>query len=289
MIEIDINKKLVQVEESWDELRLSTLLAIADVKFNVDASPENLLHQLNYILMNGCRLIDGIYPFNSKKIPKAKRADFEFLAHQLNELGIYEKMLWMLEEPKCTQQLLPVINDLYGVVCKPIPFYNLRMKEWMLADQLFGEVIQLLVASNQFLVNTNTEELLNSFVGMLYRPKGIGKAYDNESPEYKGDIREVFNDALLDNGVYAKRAESIDITTKKAVVLWYWACRSWFVKEYKDVFDGGGDGEAHPAELIIGVAESQVFGNKEGVENAFVHDVMIYLQRSIRNAKAASQ
>jgi hypothetical protein len=274
MIELEINKKIVQVPETWAELNEATLLALAQVYFG-DMQP---MDKLSWVL--GSQL--GL------KKKEVKNADAAYVYQQLEANGVFEKMMFLLGEFECTKQLLPILVnadkiELHSIVCEPQPLYNLKMKEWMLADQLFNELMAQW--RNGAMAETDT---LNSFVGLLYRPKGVGVKFDKLNVAFKGDVREPMNDSLLDNGVYASRVAGIAHSTKMAVVLWYWACRAWLVKEYAAVFEGGGDSGAHPAELIIGVAESGVFGNKDAVEVAYLHDVMIYLQRAIRTANTST-
>ena len=280
MIELEIKNEIVKVPEKWAELNKATLLALAQVYFDSSMLPMDKL-----IWVLGSNLTTTAIQSSGAK---TKQPNAMYIYQQFEANGVFEKMSFMLGEFACTKQLLPVlVNDkkieLHGIVCEPLPLYNMKMKEWMLADQLFNDLMAQL--RNGSIKN---DKVLNDFVGLIYRPMGIGVEFDKMNVAFKGDEREPMNDSLLDNGVYANRVAAISYSTKIAVVLWYWACRVWLVKEYKPVFEGGGDSEAHPAELIIGVAESGVFGNKDAVEVAYLHDVMIYLQRAIRNAKAMS-
>ncbi len=279
MIELIIQNKVVNLPENWDEVNAKVLVALGEVYFKPHWSD---LDKLCHVVVKGCGLQVSKYQFFKKQ-----KIDWKYIAGQLIDNGIFEKLIFLLGAPDCDQQYFPLIDTwrytFYGLDCSNAPLQYIRVKEWMDADQTMQECFDLI---NEKVEESVLEMKLNALVGILFRRHGHGAAYDKLSKDFKGDEREPYSDVLHLNGYYAKKISKIPFGKKAAILLWYWSCSRWMAEEYKLVYDGGGNGgDSHPADLVLSVAECGIFGNIEAVQNAYVHDVMLHLQRCIREAK----
>jgi len=107
-------------------------------------------------------------------------------------------------------------------------FYIVRLGEWAFADTFFTE----------FVKNKN-EEMCNKMIACLYRPSGNsygvkGGIYNPESVDYDGDIREKFNDNLIEHR--SKIFEELDCDVKNAIIFNYRIMRRWIEEKYPNLF-----------------------------------------------------
>lgn len=107
-------------------------------------------------------------------------------------------------------------------------FYNVKLGEWAFADTFFMQYSK-----------NKSDAMCNKFIACLYRPSGSAyhkkeSEYNPESVNYTGDIREKFNDNLIEHR--AKIFEQMDAEVKSAVVFNYRVIRRWLEDMYFNLF-----------------------------------------------------
>lgn len=248
-----IGGKYYTVPTEWNELSQSQLLQIMEVLFvRQYAGTAGMLKLLKIL---------------------AGMSTWEFLVAKPADLQeFYYLTLFILKDrTDLTKQIIPEYKGLYGPADD---FDNLVMKELVFAEDYFLRWSE------------NREDLktLDDLCSVLYRP---AKARYDHKRNPDGDPREDFN-----QNVCAWRStheiKKWPISVKLAIATWYDACRWNLVDQNEEVFGGeGGDVAKYGLiSLMMSVAETQVLGNFDSVENKNVKLVMIQLNESISKAKA---
>ncbi|RZM19143.1 MAG: hypothetical protein EOO88_38830, partial [Pedobacter sp.] len=120
--------------------------------------------------------------------------------------------------------LVPLTNFIRDVK-PPVynPFPNLKIhKRWCaapaqdLSNMSFGEWCFAFQFYTYYKL-TNDSIWVNKLIACLYRPADLSQ--DKESPEYTGDVREAFNENLIDSR--AKRIASIPEHFRLGVLAWF--------------------------------------------------------------------
>lgn len=100
---------------------------------------------------------------------------------------------------------------------------------WGPADKLKNLIFEEFIYAESMLDayhNKKSEQFLNQFIAILYRPKGFKTD--------RGDIREPFNKHTVE--ARAKTIETVDMATKHAIVLNYLGCKSIMPTLFKSLF-----------------------------------------------------
>lgn len=148
---------------------------------------------------------------------------------------------------------------------------NMRFGEWIVADGHFVRYSQ-----------TESPEDLDALIAVIYRPRGRGPAYKTDHADYRGDIREKFNDQLLPGRI--KNIATISELTKKAIFLWYASCRQQIISQYPDFFPAAVK-KSEKQEGWFGLYDDLMgdpkFGGAEKLEDTFIHTVFASVNRSV--------
>lgn len=193
--------------------------------------------------------------------------------------GLMTCIDWVFEKVDITINKIPFIQMgewHYALHGPADELKNMRFAEWCVADTYY-------VAYSK----TQDPAMLDRLLAVLYREKGKGKAHKRGNENYCGDIRQKFNDSLLDDRqLILSRLTKIE---KRAIYLWFACCRQVIIKEYPEVFDQAKkDPNAKPSLLEadgwFGVYDDlrgdPRFGGPEKLEQEFVHTVFASVSRS---------
>jgi hypothetical protein len=102
-------------------------------------------------------------------------------------------------------------------------FNNMKIWEWGFTDTQFIEYSK-----------NKSDYLLHRTIAAIYRPSMNDPEHDRTSKDFKGDIREPFNDAIVDERV--KVFEKLDLETKAAIIFNFRVIRRWIEDRYPNVF-----------------------------------------------------
>ena len=285
---LKINNIPYNVPSSWNELSRKQLLNLVDM-YNKQYSFTELSVKL-LLIITGLRLVfvtgytasgfgitSEVYQFrhgrhvfivDTKDIILAA-GKLQFLFRIIDENGQKHYMLYS----KLSKNLMPDIS--FG-----IPFFKTT---WYgpsdsITNIKFSEFIHTETAYEK-LMETGNDEYLNRLVAILYRPSGKTKLND---PNFRGDIREPFNDFMIDRR--SKRAMFIADNIKIAILLYYTGCRLALTKIFPDVFGGSGSTGTDTFKSYMNLVETLAnydITKKEDIRNAYLYDVLLTLNQSI--------
>ncbi len=253
---IELNKKHYPYIESWDQLSQKQLLKVMDILFLKEYKAEQMLLKLLQVITNV--------------------STATFFKWEMEEAEEYFYLLKFLLTPeiKFTKNILPWYQHSHTKFYGPADFLdNLRMKEFTLTEDLY---------MTWYDSEKKNKEALDEMVAILYRPAPSN--YDFEkNPE--GDTREKFNQNI--SQYYAiTHIYQWPVNVKLAIATWYAGCRYHIVKHNPEVFSGAGDPALYGlVSVMLSVAESNVFGDFEKVEEQYVSMVMMQLNETIQKAK----
>lgn len=249
-----------QVATEWNDLTAEQLVAIADVLHtatDVDLARLNLLK----ILLS---------------IPW-----YRFLALGGQEIACLEHLAgFIMAGNTLTRNLLPRLRPhWFGYTAFQSSLYgpadglaNIRFNEFVAAESYFMDYQA-----------TGSEASLNGLIAVLYRP--IRDDYDPDSPSYNGDIRQNFNDNLVEKRI--RVIGCLPLRVRLAILHWYVGCRLDLVQGYENVFSGDGENAKarQPWLTMIRHVPSDKFGRIEQIEAELVHNVLFHLDEMMDEAK----
>jgi hypothetical protein len=250
----------LQVPASWNELTPDQLLRLIKIQFSYQAGHLQKLMVLKELLQVKWGVLH--------------------LFTSVQRLNLYP-LLDFLEENKLTKQLLPKVSvkrvalrpkikvllvDLHGPEER---FRNLTFEEFIYADTYFS-----LFASH------SNELFLDKLIATIYRPQREG--YNPKSPAYKGDIREDFNENLVEDRLHLVRL--LPQAVKYAILSWYRGCRKELETIYDLVFTEPNEQKATEGDwgdVLLSLSGGK-FGHLEQTSGQRVHTVFKEMQRIAR-------
>ncbi|RYD85581.1 MAG: hypothetical protein EOP84_02070 [Verrucomicrobiaceae bacterium] len=257
---VKIGGRFYDVPECWNELTAAQLLQVIRVICLKDYRAEEMILKL-------LQVITGM-------------SDYRFLRQDLLELDefLYLTAFLLREEMDFTHNLIPEYTFRDGD--RQLTFYgpedgfsNLRMEELALSEHLFLSWYE----------EKDNEQLLNELVATIYRPAPAG--YDlQRNPD--GDRREPCNQNI--SSFNARRyIARWPLVVRLAIAYWYNGCKQAMIRSNTEVFEGG---TGEPAKygmvsVMLGVAESGVFGPMDSVNRQYVNLVMMHLNEQVALAK----
>jgi len=168
-----------------------------------------------------------------------------------------------------------------------LPFFRFRMKKYYGPDdRLFNVTLdEYLEADIHYLafMKSKDEKDLDKLVATLYRKKN--KKADPKAPDYSGDIRQPFNEYLID--VRARKIARMPHEIKLMVFFFFQGCRNFLSVNFPDVFTGasGATGRNYgPLSLVDALSGEDVTKN-ETIRKTLLYDVMVRLQRAAEAAE----
>jgi hypothetical protein len=123
-------------------------------------------------------------------------------------------------------------------------------------------------------------------IATLYRPADAGA--DPSSPAFSGDLREPFNDFLVE--ARANDVATLDSSIRTAIMLFYYGCRYHIRNMFPEPFAGAA-ASAHGntlrsyLDLVTALSHNDVTKNEE-IRRTNLYEVMISLQHMVKEANA---
>ncbi|QCR23071.1 hypothetical protein [Pontibacter sp. SGAir0037] len=168
-----------------------------------------------------------------------------------------------------TKQLLPAIGSRFRKWYGPKErFRNLSFLEFIFADTYHLRFIK-----------TGDPDCLHKLLAVLYRPKVGFHFIRKRLSSYSGDIREPFNEHLLE--ARAAQMQRLPEDVKLAVLAWYRGCRNRLEQTYDLVFTSENEEQATKSsgwEPVFRQMAGGKFGDIERVGKVPVHTILAEMQ-----------
>ncbi len=261
MLETTIGKRKRNVPASWDELSLGQVLAILKA-----LSISKSLKQAKLTILRA--LLD---------IPWAafRNIRTESLAYQLRLTD------FVFKQNTLTRQLLPIITVPY--------LYFFRKKLYGPGDNFKTITVWEFIFAERFFLafhNKKEEKDLDYLIAVLYRNQV--KPYQPDSPDFKGDIREPFNESNIKNRL--RGIAQMPALHKQLVLTWYTGCRWKLTKLYPQAFEPPARGEKkkpspNPWLDMLGDLPADKFGTIQEARLENLHTVLYFLNKMIKDSK----
>lgn len=226
---------ICDIPENWNELSADHIKALCKY-INFAITPISLkmmmllyISRLKLVKSKGIPAQGGLFdktlfPVKGKKtgLFYAASADISFMAENLSFL-FAEKSEGVIIESRLVQNHFPELRtqrfkSLFG---PNSGLYNLTFAEFIRLETLYEK-----------LGRDENPNIENRFCAVLYRPKD--KSVDTGSPDFSGDVREPFNDHLLDKN--AKTASFLARWQKNYIRLLYEGCRNFIIDKHPNAF-----------------------------------------------------
>ena len=127
-------------------------------------------------------------------------------------------------------------------------------------------------------IKTKEPEDLDLLVATLYRMRD--RSMDESSIDFKGDIREPFNDHLV--AARAKKLKNLDTIIKTGILLFYQGCRKFIMKQFPGVFKKGSGESGSPVPGMLALVDAlsgDDVTKTEEVRHSQLYDVLVRLQK----------
>lgn len=127
-------------------------------------------------------------------------------------------------------------------------------------------------------VRTKEMQYLDKVIAILYRPQD--HRYDPDSPQFKGDRRQPFNDHHID--ARARRISKLNHNVKLSIFLFYQGCQWWYQQQFPRVFKKS---SAQPENNLgfLNLVDALSGGDVtkiEQIRQSYLMDVMVHLERA---------
>lgn len=239
---------------SWNELTSDQLLEIIRIQFTFAPG-----HQQNLYLLKALLQVEWAHLML-------------FTAVQCLQLV---PLLGFLKESTLTKQLLPTLEPqpcllLHGPAER---FRNLTFAEFIYTEALYSRLGQ-----------KPDDATLDRLVAVLYRPQRHD--YNPSHPAFKGDIREDFNEHLVEGRLPLVRM--LPLPHKLAVLAWYRGCKKDLEQLYDKVFTEGNQKKATRSDwgdVVLSLSGGR-FGPLEQTAGQRVHTIFKEMQRLAREHEA---
>lgn len=271
-----IDNELFYMPSSWNELTGQQLLKIAELS----SSGSTLQYFFTHLLLT----ITDLIPERQNEVEKSgemlfwfKNGSKRYLISASDFVFISQKLQFLF-----TKKTEEGIDKYYldsSLTKQLIPSIKIGNKEYFgPADALTNLIFEEYIHTETFLARfrqTKKEEYLHKLIAVLYRP---GSGIQRNSPNYKGDLREPFNDYLTDH--YSRNMTRLPDAMKEAILIFYSGCKEFIVKKFKEAFYGKASSEdifENFMGMVNNLADSDVTKNDQ-IRKAWLYDVMKTLQ-----------
>ena len=259
----DLKNRKISLAGSFNELTRQQLIRLSDIihrQFHPDTKRLMILKTL---------LVSGFNPFRTWL--------FHFRLSPGAAMDMFPVTEFALKSPDLTRQLIPSIRipysfkKLYGPSddCK-----NLVFIEFIMAERNYAKFRK-----------TGEVQFLDNLIAILYRRKK--ENYNPTSVNYDGDIRERYNDDLVEGR--AKKISKLDINIKLAILTYYHGCRDHiigqkkfslvFTKEKKDKIEGS-SGKHTWEDVLMELAEHKT-GYLDSVSFTSLYTILFIINSQI--------
>jgi len=255
--------------ENWNEVPEHQYPFLADIYL----SPEETIAQ------RISKTVKAFLLLTSKK----KRLIAQLNSRQVS--GLLPEIDWVFDQLDITRNLLPKLKLqkrwYYGPADE---LKNMRFGEWCIADTLFVEYSK-----------HSSDAILNRLTACLYRPQGTGNDFIPGKETYRGDMREKFNDSLLDSRELLMA--QLPAVVKKGIFLWFASCRQRLISTYDKVFEApkpGADASRMSVYGWFGIyddlrGDPKYAGQPEKLEDEFISTVFVSATRNHYKMKEMSK
>jgi len=276
MYTLKINNEIIQIPSSWNELtaeQLLTSISLSDKNLSLGEYTSRLLLDITELIpiIKKEKIAGGGYLFYFKYDRKKyliDARDFSAISNKLSFLFYRENDNFYFNY-NLTRNLLPVIRI--------SAFKKLYGPSDTLTNLLFEEFIHTETYLNRFETTRGEPKYLDKLIAVLYRPKA--RHLNIDSNNFKGDIREPFNDHVTQK--IARLVARMKDDYKKAILLFYNGCRRFITSKFPNTFSetssGSDDIFMSFMKLVNALSESDVT-KKEQVRKSYLYDVLITLE-----------
>ncbi|WP_266206237.1 hypothetical protein [Pontibacter kalidii] len=251
----------LKVAASWNELTSGQLLEIIRIQLaSLPGDPKVAYHLKNLQLL---KTLLGIKWVIIHQFTGVQRLGLYLLLDFLGTVGLTKQLVPLLT---CRAQKTLSAEELHGPSER---FRNLTFAEFIYCDTLFS-----------FFCKTDKIIFLEKLIACLYRPQRTD--YDPKSPTYKGDIRQDFNEHLIEGRL--PLIEALPLHVKFAVLAWYRGCRKELEQRYDKVFTESNQikaAEGDWGDVLLSLS-GEKFGTMEQTSGQRVHTVFKEMQRQAR-------
>jgi len=258
-IRFEIGKKTIErnVASNWNELSLKQLLYVAP-RIILQKESDDLKKELVWYFIN----------IKDKHLMLMNRSQLE---------GLFPAVEWLFKDVNLTINLIPVLNLKTRKYFGPSDeLKNISAAEFAFSDKFMNEFLK-----------KRDEAQLNLLIATLYRPqfKGVKK----DSPYYKGDIREPFNENTIDQR--ADLFSNLSLNYRLAILAFYLGCRSNISKQFPDIFNAQKKSKNKKTGWLGFFYElsGDKLGNYHAVANMNLFELLFILRKMNENAAEAER
>jgi hypothetical protein len=168
----------------------------------------------------------------------------------------------------------------------------------MLTDLTFGEFRAAIEEMNEYF-KTRSSKSLSRFLACLYRPAHPDIEQLRKAIDWNGIVREPFNPARLD--INAQLTDKLSTVHRTGILLWFTFCIEFIQKNeliiggqeinFNVLFSGGEGGSGSGwTGVLHAVAEKQIFGTADQVDQKNIFDLLVYMyDKEMENKKIKSK
>ena len=239
-----------KVPAKWNELTSEQLLEIIRIQFSSESGNYQKLLLLKELLQ-----VD---------MPTM------LLMSEVQHIQLYQ-LLNFLEDNNLTTQLLPSVEPEEGLLLHGPSerFRNLTFAEFIYTETLYARLAKKV-----------EDTTLDRFIAVLYRPER--EDYNPKSPNYKGDIRQDFNEHLIEQRM--PLISKLPMQHKLAILAWYRGCKRELEQLYDKVFTESNVKKASKSDwgdVVLSLSGGR-FGTLEQTATQRVHTIFKEMQRLAR-------
>ncbi len=251
----------LKVAASWNELTSGQLLDIIRIQLSSLPGDPAIADQLKKLQL--LKTLLGIKWVIVHQFTGVQRLSLYPILDFLSGVGLTKQLL---PEIVCRVKLSPKREVLHGPAER---FRNLTFAEFIYCDTLFS-----------FFCKTNNIAYLDKLIACLYRTQRAN--HDPTGPTYKGDIRQDFNEHLIDGRL--PLIEPLPMYIKYAILAWYRGCRKELEQLYDRVFTETNQQKAAEGDWgdVLLSLSGEKFGPLEQTSQQRVHTVFKEMQRQAR-------
>jgi hypothetical protein len=228
MNKLSIGDIKIEYPANWNELKREHLISLAQL-LQRDLSPVRFRFFALLILLDAVILAKREKIIDHVRHYFVKRKKNRFLLSSLVFHDLLPTTDFLMQTSKLTKNLFPVIKVNFANLYGPDDcLYNVSFEEFLMADRSFYDYLA-----------TGNMEHLDRLVAILYRP--MRDDYIPNSSDYDGDIRQPFNDHLIDARL--EKVASIKSHFKLGVFLFMQGCKYYIAGKFPKVFNKENEGK----------------------------------------------
>lgn len=279
MRKLTINNKIYPVPGSWDEMTSKQFCDVIRASvYSVDIPTFKLVAIFALIGLK-VKKQDPIIK-NKIKLFALKHEDKSIYLLSPDQLvDMLDIISFVFEKDKEGNEL-DYINSKRTL--NPIKSLKLKHKRYYgPEDRLFNlSMEEFITAETHYMnfLNDQNNDHLDCLCASLYRPRN--PKVNPKSFEFKGDLREPFNDhSILNN---SKLFQRVDLAMRFAIFYWYQGCREFLTFQFPNVFNSTTSKKKDNfgmMSLVDALAKEDVTKNEQ-IRKTSLYDVLLRLERA---------